>query len=77
MSRKIRCLAMTLAVSALMTAAVQAAPTRTLHKGSTPEVGLFADAWRRLATGVRGALHTAFKIIPTSTSQLDPNGGNH
>jgi uncharacterized membrane protein YczE len=64
MSRRIRCIAMTLALSALMAASVQAAPTRTLHKGSTPEVGLFAGVWELMVSW----LH--------STSHLDPNG-NH
>jgi hypothetical protein len=69
---------MTLAVSALMTAAVQAAPTRAPHKGSAPEVGLFQEMWSWLTAGLRGTRHTSsFTVTPTSTSQLDPNGGNH
>jgi hypothetical protein len=64
---------MTLALSALMAAAVQAAPTRTLRSESTPEVGLFTGMWKWLAFWLQENPYTLAK----STSQLDPNGGNH
>jgi hypothetical protein len=77
MSRKIRCIAMTLALSALMTASVRAAPTRALHKGSAPEVGQLTSAWVRLVSWLRAEAPTAMKVLsPDSTSHLDPNG-NH
>jgi hypothetical protein len=75
MSRRIRCIAMSLALSALMAASVQAAPTKTLPKGSAPEVGLFTGAWVRLASWLRADMPTVLKALnPDSTSHLDPNG---
>jgi hypothetical protein len=77
MSRKIRCIAITLAFAALTAVSVQAAPTRTPPQESSPEVDRFINAWKGLVSWLREEAPTLVKISAESTSHLDPNGGNH
>jgi len=75
MSRKIRFIVMTMAVTALMAASAAAAPTRIPHRESAPEVGLWAGAWSSLASWLRGhAPALLHGVMPDTSSQLDPNG---
>jgi hypothetical protein len=77
MSRKIQCITMTLFLSALMAASVQAAPTRPPVQKPTPVVGIFSDVWRLLSNWVRGhPLSPPSGISIPDSSQLDPNGGH-
>jgi hypothetical protein len=81
MSRRIQCIAIALACSALMAASAQAAPTRTLPRESSPVVGSLVHAWGWLVS----VLHKETPAAPPSfqsktagdTSHLDPNGGQH
>jgi len=78
MSRKIRFVVMTLAVTALMAASAPAAPTRIPHREPAPGVGMLSGAWNWLASWLRAhAPALPHGIMPTSTSGLDPNGGPH
>jgi hypothetical protein len=79
MSRRIGCIAMTLALSALITVSVEAAPTtRTPRRESVPEERLFAEAREWLASWLRGStpwLPSGVKgKLADDTSHLDPNG---
>ncbi len=79
MSRKIQCITMALFLSALMTASVQAAPPRTPVLKSTPEVGSFIEIWKLLSVWFRGHYLPPPGSIskPETSSQIDPNGGQH
>jgi hypothetical protein len=81
MSRRIRFVAIALALSALMAATAKAAPARTLTRESLPVVGTLASAWDWLVSLLQGkAPHTtpqAKSKTADDTSHLDPNGGNH
>lgn len=80
MSRKIRCIAITLAVSALITASAQAAPSRLRASEAATGTGAFAQVWERLLSWASGALHGPQHWLSPAwgndTSHLDPNG-NH
>ena len=77
MSRKIRFIVMTLAVTALMAASAQAALTRIPHREPAPGVGTLSGAWNLLASWLRAhAPVLPHGILPTG-SQIDPNGGPH
>lgn len=73
MSRKIQCITMALFLSALMTASVQAAPTRAPQR-PTPAVSLFTDAWKLLSAWLRGHTHYPPSSAPDISCQIDPNG---
>jgi hypothetical protein len=81
MSRRIRFIAIALALSALMAASVQAAPARTLSRESIPVVGSLASAWDWLVSLLQGKAPQGTPQVKNKTaddtSHLDPNGGNH
>jgi len=79
MSRKIQCITMALFLFALMSASVQAAPPRTPVLKPTPEVGIFTEVWRLLSAWLQGPHLSPPNGLsgPDTTSQLDPNGGQH
>ena len=81
MSRRIRFVAIALALSALMAASLQAAPARTLTRESLPVVGSISGAWEWLVSLLQGkaprTTPQAKNKTADDTSHLDPNGGNH
>jgi len=78
MSRKIQCITMALFLSAVLATSARAAPTRAPLSEPSPEVGFLSDAWQRLVSWLetRVALR-GIHLTPQSTSQIDPNGGQH
>jgi hypothetical protein len=81
MSRRIQCVAIALACSALIATSSQAASTKLLLRESAPVVGWFAGTWERLMSALLGSTPKEVPQMQSKSagdgSHLDPNGGQH